>query len=202
MKALDGDEEGESSAGEEGLAESTPGHVWVGQGKSTIREEESARLRIAFARLQAHSTKLSELAGQLEVEPDAVDEEVHGIDYLVDSARRICRGADPIDTHNKVRLRHHTAELNRHAQQLRLPDLSRPEGMEGQLRVIEADIRHIHSHAERATFRRWAPARIDREDEAKDGDGAAATAAPRGLVVAVVVDSMVDGTLIGLASAE
>jgi len=123
-----------------------------------------------------------------------VDEEVHGIDFLVDSARRIVKGAEPMDRRGANRLREAVAGLIDHIEQLRKMDMAEVRDLERQLRRSGASLRLVHSAAERATFRRWAPRPLPEKKEEEK-----ATVVPSGLIVAVVVDSAIDGMLIGLA---
>ena len=58
-------------------------------------------------RQQAKCSTLRQLVDAEEVDREALDEEIHGLDFLVDSARRLCRGAEPIEPRNAHRLRHH-----------------------------------------------------------------------------------------------
>lgn len=191
IKALDF-EGGEDEKAEQGAGQSDghghEGPVWL-QGAG---EEDGAKLRMWLARLQAHTAALTRLAAAQEVDREAVDEEVHGIDYLVDSARRLCRGAEPMDRGTATRLRQRVAELIEDIEQLRKLDVDNVRDIERQLRVAGATLLHVHSAAERATFRRWAPRPLQKKPPE-------APAVPTSLVFAVVVDSVVDGMLIGLA---
>jgi zinc transporter ZupT len=127
---------------------------------------------------------------------------VHGIDFLVDSARRLCRGAEKLDRHNTERLRIHVAELIEDVANLRRIDGNQLGQIDKQLRVVAATLRHVHAHAERATFRRWAPRPMHRETSAVEtaDKGAKLEPMPVGLILAVVLDAGIDGMLIGLAS--
>lgn len=62
---------------------------WIFEAKQPS-EEECTRLRSAVARLQAKGSTLRALVEVEEVDREALDEEVHGLDFLVDSARRLC----------------------------------------------------------------------------------------------------------------
>jgi len=172
-------------------------------------EEECSRLRWAVSRLQAKGSNLRSLVDAEEVDREALDEEVHNLDFLVDSARRICRGAEPIEPRNANRLRHHVSQLVSGIERLQHLDLSQPVAVDQELKQTAACVRHIHSHAERATFRRWHPPHREvrpalttvQENEASR-DSIPTTLVPLGMlrmIVAVVVDSSVDGMLIGLA---
>ncbi|CAE8620469.1 unnamed protein product [Polarella glacialis] len=164
--------------------------------------EESSRLRLSFDRLQASAGSLTGLVARDEVDREAVDEEIHNIEFLLDSSRRVCRGAEPIDRRNASRLRHHVSELIQGTDKLRLMDPRKPAEVDGQLQLTAETVRHIHSHAERATFRRWAvyrPATVEEVPQASTARGAGAL--PLGMILAVIVDSAVDGMLIGLAGA-
>lgn len=166
--------------------------IWT----SGAGDEDSGKLRIWLARLQAHTRMLSRIVSNNEVDRDAVDSEIHGIDYLIDSARRLCRGAEPIDKTNAARLRYHVAELIQALEKLRDTNTNSIADVDAQLRAIAATVGHVHQHAERATFRRWAPRDVQ---SSAPGSQGLLRAIPLGLVVAVVVDSIIDGMLIGLA---
>jgi len=166
---------------------------------------EAARLRMAVNRLAAHSTNLMELVvvGE-EVDREAVDEAVHGLDFLIDSTRRLLRGVNPIDQHNAGRLRHHIGELDQSIKALQQVDPSRIPQIDKLLRSIAETLRHVHSHAERGTFRRWVPRRPVLENKVSMEEASSASKVfpkfPVSLMLAVVVDAVVDGMLIGLAS--
>jgi len=121
-----------------------------------------------------------------------LDEEVHGIDFLVDSARRLVKGAEPMDRRGASRLRKAVAELIQDVEQLRLMDVSEVREIEKQLRRSGMSLLQVHSATEKATFRRWAPRELPKKEE---------TPVPKGLVIAVVLDAVIDGMLIGLAGA-
>jgi len=150
----------------------------------------------AIARLDARATALSMLVAEEEVDREAVDEEVHGIDFLLDAARRSCRKAEPVDVRNALRLREHAGELAEDVARVRGLDAHDLSAIDKQLKVIAATLRHVHSHVDRGVFRRWRPQPC-RDTVVQQP--APITSVPWGLVVAVVVDSMVDGMLIGLA---
>lgn len=212
LKAMDGDEEEDEhakkpspsnqvpllrdeafSSAVQPSAEKESSSIWF----QSAAEEESGKLNMAFARLQAHSSALSRLVEKDEVDREAVDEEVHGIDFLVDSVRRLCRGAEPIDTRNAARLRYHVDVLIHDVEKLKKIDPVQTSAIDGQLRSTAATLRHIHLHAERGTFRRWGPRPLHKGEEAEEEQEGAL---PKGIICAVVVDSAVDGMLIGLAA--
>lgn len=169
-------------------------------------EDEMARLRMALARLHAHAAALVRLVRESDIDREAVDEEVHGIDFLLDSARRLCRGADPMDLRDVTRLRYHIATLTEDVKQLASlsADSDGMKVMDSGLSRIALIVRRIHSHAEHATFRRWGHlplASADGSEAALASKARTPSSVPIGLVVAVVFDSAVDGMLIGLAGA-
>mmetsp|Transcript_77056 Transcript_77056/g.229610 ORF Transcript_77056/g.229610 Transcript_77056/m.229610 type:complete len:445 (+) Transcript_77056:82-1416(+) len=156
----------------------------------------------AVARLDARVAALATLVAEETVDREAVDEEVHGIDFLLDAARRSCRRAAPIDLRNAQRLREHAAELAEDISKVKGLNTSDLAAIDRQLKVIAATLRHIHSHVDRGVFRRWRPQpfaeHIALEPAAGEKEGPAASV-PWGLVLAVVIDSVLDGMLIGLA---
>jgi len=164
-------------------------------------EEESRHLRLAVANLAARADALSQLVTveDEEVDREAVDEEVHAIDFLVDAARRRCRGSEPMDTRSVSRLRHHAAELAEDIANVRRLSSGDIGGIDKQLATIALTLRHVHSHAERQPFRRWAPSQVDEAVIAKEGSVLSVATVPWSLVLAVVIDSVIDGMLIGLA---
>jgi len=153
-------------------------------------EDTKAKLRMWLSRLSAHSTALGRLAGADYVDREAVDEEVHGIDFLLDSARRLCRGAEPMDKRHAKRLRRAVAELVEDIQKMQKMDEAEVQEIDRQLRAAGSSLLRVHQCAENATFRRWG---------AQPSEKAAESSIPWGLVFAVVVDACVDGMLIGLA---
>mmetsp|Transcript_46226 Transcript_46226/g.118774 ORF Transcript_46226/g.118774 Transcript_46226/m.118774 type:complete len:411 (+) Transcript_46226:2-1234(+) len=190
---------------------------------SSPPRQERLGLKLAVARLTARTAALGQLARDDEdVDREAVDEEVHSLDFLIDVARRRCHSdnTEPVDPGCAVRLRLAVADLNDHVSSCRSVDPSDMPGIDAQLQLIAAALRRIHSHAEqRAVFRRWAP-RYSGSGEAASppqpqgaspplpsplplmSEQVAAPAVgpmPWGLVLAVLIDSIVDGMLIGLA---
>mmetsp|Transcript_148426 Transcript_148426/g.377471 ORF Transcript_148426/g.377471 Transcript_148426/m.377471 type:complete len:441 (+) Transcript_148426:32-1354(+) len=179
------------SAGDSAAATPSLGYVWLpGSGD----EESSVKLRMWTSRLQAHASSLSRLTAAPEVDREAVDEEVHGLDYLVDSARRLCRGAEPMDRCSATRLRQHVDELIKDIGLLQEMDTSQVRDVDRQLRVAGASLLRVHSLAERATFRRWGPRPPPEIKPVTEQ-----LSLPLGLIIAVLVDAMIDGMLIGLA---
>lgn len=167
-------------------------------------EEECSRLRGSVTKLQAKCSTLRALVDADEVDREALDEEVHGLDFLVHSARRICRGAEPIEPRNANRLRHHVSQLVAGIERLQHLDLRYPAAVDEELKSTAACVRHIHSHAERATFRRWHPPQrevrpLPTVEEGEASRDSLPSPVPFGMILAVVVDSGVDGMLIGLA---
>lgn len=154
---------------------------------------------VVFSRLTASCEKLTGLCDEDSVDRDAIDEEIHVLEFFVDSARRHTRGAEPIDRRNAERLKFHIAELATDVTQLMDSDKGKVAGVDRQLKTVAATLRHIHSHAHRARFRRFA---MSRPKPVEDGQGeqAAAPTLPLALIFAVVIDSVVDGMLIGLAA--
>ncbi|CAL1154916.1 unnamed protein product [Cladocopium goreaui] len=159
---------------------------------------------MALAGIQAKCSTLRALVDADEVDREALDEEVHGLDFLVHSARRICRGAEPIEPRNANRLRHHVSQLVAGIERLQHLDLRYPAAVDQELKSTAACVRHIHSHAERATFRRWHPPQrevrpLPTVEEGEASRDSLPSPVPFGMILAVVVDSGVDGMLIGLA---
>jgi len=185
--------------------------------------QERPGLKLAVARLTARTEALGQLARDDEdVDREAVDEEVHSLDFLIDVARRRCHSdnTEPVDPGCAVRLRLAVADLNDHVSSCRSVDPSDMPGIDAQLQMIAAALRRIHSHAEqRAVFRRWAPRHSGSAEpfSPPQPQGAspplpsplplmseqvaapAVSPMPWGLVLAVLIDSIVDGMLIGLA---
>jgi len=198
IKALDlGSEE------EQGIEESHAQQQQGGPAEALLSganagREERAKLRVSFARLQAHSRALSRLVESDEVDREALDEEIHGIDFLVDSARRLCRGAEPLDQHGVSHLRHTVGELVADIEKLRQMDATHVGDLDQQLVAAGKTLRQVHSHAERSAFRRWRPRPL-RSDESPGAISSRVPSVPWGLIVAVAVDSVNDGMLIGLA---
>lgn len=202
----------DTAAGEGQRVRRTSGYFLTGEMSPRRRKEmnvERIRLRQVFSRLQVHSDALLRLVDSDEVNNDKVDEEIHGIDFLVDSARRLCRGAEPFDNISLARLRGYTTQLLEDVGKIKNTDVNELQAIEKQLHIAEATLRKVHLHTERATFRRWAPKtkEVSKEPEVANMDNkaqavtAVATSAPlpRSLIIAVVVDSIIDGMLIGLA---
>jgi len=171
--------------------------VWTAQSPG----DESSALRAACARIVLMSQSISQIADEPEFDRDSLDEMVHSMEFYVSSARRTCRGAEPIDARNAARLRVHVGELSERVE--RLTSSARRGELDVQFNGVRKALLHIHNHTHRAVFRRWSPrAACDAEsvvsaqiEEPSDG------AIPTVLVLAVVIDSVVDGMLIGLASA-
>lgn len=180
------------------MAPSAPPGVPLGLERSL----ESRGIGSAISKLDARASALSQLVAEEEVDREAVDEEVHGIDFLVDAARRSCRGTAPVDTYNATRLREHASELAEDISKVRGIDTGDLAGIDKQLKVIAATLRHIHSHVDRGVFRRWRPQPPKEHAHHAPAEGeveAPPANVPWGLVLAVVIDSILDGMLIGLA---
>eukprot|EP00933_Yihiella_yeosuensis_P010713 TRINITY_DN117526_c0_g1_i1.p1 TRINITY_DN117526_c0_g1~~TRINITY_DN117526_c0_g1_i1.p1 ORF type:complete len:463 (-),score=102.09 TRINITY_DN117526_c0_g1_i1:30-1418(-) len=177
---------------------------------SCPEKEEARSLRMAVSKLAAKSRSLSQLVAAEDVDREAVDEEVHIIEYLLDAARRRCRGIEPLEGRNAARLRHHVGELDEDIAKLLSISPDNLVATDKQLRVVIATLRHIHKHAEHGTFRRWgakppAPRKQSEvEEPPRKSSEVVDPPSPMstlqwGLVLAVVIDSCVDGMLIGLS---
>lgn len=165
--------------------------------------QDSSRMGIAFGRLATSCSKLTSLVEQDQVDRDAVDEEIHVLDFFVDSARRVTRGAEPIDKKNAERLKFHIAELAGDVTALMEADKTKLGPVDKQLKACAATLRHIHEHTHRGRFRRFAAQRPKATEQDGAGAGQVETVTPPmplALIFAVVIDSIVDGMLIGLAS--
>mmetsp|Transcript_64076 Transcript_64076/g.134714 ORF Transcript_64076/g.134714 Transcript_64076/m.134714 type:complete len:461 (-) Transcript_64076:418-1800(-) len=180
---------------------------------------EKRGLKMAVARLIAQAGCLGELARAEDVDREAVDEEVHHMDFLIDVALRRCQSeaAEPCDAHCSTRLRAHVMELNEHVAACRAIDPKDVPSLDNRLQLVAASLRQLHAAAEQKTaFRRWAPrppmasdgglnsprasSDASRADLGKVADLATIPTMPWGLVLAVLIDSIVDGMLIGLAA--
>lgn len=181
----------------EDASEIKPSGVWKQEGDFA---QESNRMDVSYARLTASCEKLTDLCNQDPVDRDAIDEEIHVLEFFVDSARRHTRGAEPIDKKNAERLKFHIAELAGDVTQLMESDKGKVAGVDRQLKTIAATLRHIHSHTHRGRFRRFAMSRPKAEEHGAKGNESITPAVPLALIFAVVIDSVVDGMLIGLAA--
>jgi zinc transporter ZupT len=163
-------------------------------------------------RLAKQTEDLSKVVQADTVNRDALDEHIHQLDFTVDSARRACRGADHMDLKDIAKMRVLTQQLVTGIHQLEeLGEEPTKGDVDSKLRVVRRTLRHLHSHAHRGPFRRWAPKPV-LDSEAKSLISAASLASatsaesshgkvPWSFVVTVVVDAVVDGMLIGLAAA-
>mmetsp|Transcript_10532 Transcript_10532/g.23186 ORF Transcript_10532/g.23186 Transcript_10532/m.23186 type:complete len:415 (+) Transcript_10532:76-1320(+) len=191
----DSEEEAESEGGEE--VEAPRKAEWL-QTRADGDEEASMKLSMWLARLQAHSMSLARIVNSQDVDREAIDEEVHGIDFLVDASRRLCKGAEPMDRRSATRLRQKVAGLIEDIEGLRQMDVNESTSIENQLRLANVSLLKVHSATERAVFRRWGPRPLE---ESGDEENERKGKIPVRLILAVVVDSIVDGMLIGLAAA-
>lgn len=194
----------------------------AGVAGTDVAQERHSGLHSAVARLTARAAALGQLACVDEVDREAVDEEIHGLDFLLDVAQRRCQSesVEPLDANCATRLRLHVADLAEDISRARRLDAGDLEAIDDQLRIIAGRLRRIHQHAEQRgpAFRRWGPrpqpalestaaspevhgarAQALSEGLAAGVRSPAGTLMPWGLVLAVLVDSAVDGMLIGLA---
>ncbi|CAE8595352.1 unnamed protein product, partial [Polarella glacialis] len=160
---LDSGEDDESkisdSATETEALSATPLLRANGQSDQCILEapgtDEEQGLSTALAKLAARADRLSQLVATEDIDRESVDKEVHRIDFLVDSARRRCRGIEPFDPRSAARLQYHCSELGQDILKLQTQDSADLQAIDKQLRVIVGTLRHLHSHAHRGHFRRW-----------------------------------------------
>mmetsp|Transcript_524 Transcript_524/g.948 ORF Transcript_524/g.948 Transcript_524/m.948 type:complete len:581 (-) Transcript_524:143-1885(-) len=196
----EGESEDEKDETDEGVSRE---RAYTGTVDGDVTPHEGIKLRMTFTRLAAHANSLAESVQTDQIDREAVDEEIHGIDFLVDSARRITKGADPIDKRNAARLRFHVSELIDDVRKLTELDVGGSSNLlDRQLKVVAATLTTLHSHAESASFRRWRPANYWKPPELKSdiGEEIGMESCPWALILAVVLDSFVDGMLIGLAA--
>lgn len=195
-------------------------------------------LQLAVERLTARAAALGQLATEDDVDRDAVDEEVHALDFLLDVASRRCQSdyPEPLDPAGTARMRVHVGDLCEQIQSARTKDATDLPAIHAELHNMAIALRRIHPHTEqRAVFRRWCPRTLsptiqespsasptscsprpcpsDQEsnnldicvlpasayDAAIPVKGSWKRSLPWGLVLAVLVDSVIDGMLIGLA---
>lgn len=186
-------------------------------------DAESQTLLASCGRIAQDTQALGQFVQADNFDRDLLDEKVHSASYHVDAARRACRGADnSFDQRGASRVRAQVAELTARVTQLRelSAKKSSASALDTQLRHVRRSVKQIHLHAHKAKFRRWAPRSDDAmsiisqrsarflgdEVKANNDDENEKVTEPSGgvpwaLVLAVVVDSVVDGMLIGLASA-
>lgn len=158
--------------------------------------DEKARLAMVFSRLDQDMAELSKLAQCKELDRESLDETVHRMAYLFHQTCRVCKGAQAIEDAQAAQIRLQIEQLASSVQKLREFDLGQLSFIYGQVRVAATTLHNIHSHTERASFRRWRML-----SRSATGIALPAKAIPWGLVFAVTVDATVDGMLIGLASA-
>jgi len=165
------------------------------------------QLRRAIGKVAAGAEVLARLVGAGEPDRDAIDEQVHALEHLVHTALRTNSGAPGLDERNAARLRVHVLELKAAVAELEGSDPRRVAQTYRRLKAVLRCVEHIHDHAERGKFRRWAAAvpTVLPQKELVLGEGQpqtarVASAVRWGLVLAVAMDSCVDGMLIGLAS--
>lgn len=163
--------------------------------------EERRHLRNAVDVLAKRAAHLAQLVSVQEVDREAIDEEVHGIDFLVDAARRRCRGVEKVEPYEATRLRQQVAVLQENVRDIRKLEANNLPAIDQQLKVLATALRNIHTHAEKGKFRRWSTTmRQSMESCAISESELPPPPISWGLVLAVVIDSMVDGMLIGLAA--
>jgi len=174
---------------------------------------DDGKLQAALTRLAEQSGRLTQIVSASEISREEVDKEIHSIEYMLDSARRLIRNPGDIDEHNAERLRFHVSELADDISKLEKIGTDEKAALETALQRAGKTLHHIHDHAARSRFRRWGAkktvpvcadqnsvARTDSEIDSKEKRKVAGPI-PWSLALAVVIDSIVDGMLIGLASA-
>mmetsp|Transcript_40638 Transcript_40638/g.73180 ORF Transcript_40638/g.73180 Transcript_40638/m.73180 type:complete len:403 (-) Transcript_40638:136-1344(-) len=125
---------------------------------------------------------------------DAIDEHVHTLKIPVHAIKRVLEDTpETLDEHNRDRMQFHSEELAGNLKDLK-SSKSASEASKA-LKAVRGTLKHLHEHAERVKFKRWAalpfPVSTDNLTEI----------VPWPLVFTVVVDAGVDGLLIGLAFA-
>jgi zinc transporter ZupT len=164
---------------------------------------EGNRMKATIKKLSTQSQALTKVleSGNI-VDRDSVDEAVHNIEFLVDSARRVTRGSAPLDKRNVSRLKTHVKELEVDIQGVdpKRVDFKNVALVDQNLKKAAATLRHLHQHAHRGAWRKFAVRNPLMEEDRGDVEESK-TPLSRALVLAVIIDAAVDGMLIGLASA-
>eukprot|EP00929_Paragymnodinium_shiwhaense_P028036 TRINITY_DN1632_c0_g1_i2.p1 TRINITY_DN1632_c0_g1~~TRINITY_DN1632_c0_g1_i2.p1 ORF type:complete len:430 (+),score=103.19 TRINITY_DN1632_c0_g1_i2:49-1338(+) len=123
-----------------------------------------------------------------------IDELLHRLEYLADRGSRTLTMESSLDAHNLKRMQYHCNELKRDAEGMQSP--ASLLVAQSSLKAFRGTLQHLHSHAERREkFSRWRPQQEHRPTDEKD----AGKSLPLALIGAVVIDSAVDGLLIGLS---
>jgi len=150
-------------------------------------------------RIVSSTDVLLQLVSKPSVNREEVDEQVHSIEFLIHASLRVARGLDSIEGRAATRLQYHVAELKSDVDNFKEIQPTNLAAIYESLNRLRKTVEHIHEHAERSPFRRWATVAPKLKNEEDDKNAPPLPGLPWGLFTAVVVDSGVDGMLIGLA---
>jgi zinc transporter ZupT len=125
---------------------------------------------------------------------DTIDEHVHALKVPTHALNRVLEGIpNALDSHNRKRMQFHAEELVENLKDLESSRTAKDACVN--LKAVRGTLKHIHKHAERGQFKRWATlAKPAPEQVLKEQ-------IPWALVFTCVIDASVDGLLIGLAFA-
>ena len=164
----------------------------------TPEPDEKTKLSGTISMVKTDAACLCKLVEAEQIDRDSLDRVVHNLGFLFDSALRVCRGAEPLDEPTTLQLREKVHAFSEEVDKLHSLDFDKLTLLDKLIRSAAATLKQVHVHAEKATYRRWAPRRRSKHSNGSKGS-AGAGRIPRGLVTAIIVDAMSDGLVIGLA---
>jgi len=167
---------------------------WGRVAKKYAKDAQS-RMRNALEQQQEMDNSLASLKSALEAggDEDEMDEASHHFMFVIDKARRSLLPKAPLNEDAKQEMQTHIEDLRK---QISLFKEQRTRaGVRASLKTISDMLKHIHDEHVDERFSRWKIKPVPHEDAALSEN------IPWATVFAVIVDSGVDGVLIGLALA-
>ncbi|CAE6966634.1 unnamed protein product [Symbiodinium natans] len=161
-----------------------------------------AKLRSGSSNLDVAISTLSKMQkGEGDIDIEMLDEQLHSIDFALDSMRRTCHGVDLLTGMATQEARAKIADLVQDVEALQAMSPRKVSVMDSQLQRASASLKRLHAQTNPGAFRRWGLHRTatpgSQVNQLSDQDRCRL---PWGLIFAVAIDAAVDGMLIGLST--
>ncbi|CAE7861634.1 hypothetical protein AK812_SmicGene41535 [Symbiodinium microadriaticum] len=142
-----------------------------------------------------------------DINVEQLDEQLHFIDFALDSMHRACHGVEILTGVATKDARARLSELLQDVEALQSISPQKVSALDLQIQRTSASLKRLHAQTHPGAFRRWGPRRMTSSSnqtlalDLPDQTGRKSSL-PWGLIFAVAIDATVDGMLIGLSTSS
>jgi len=169
--------------------------------------------RMATAQLGKLSTRSSSLdvamnalskiqKGSDDINVEQLDEQLHVIDFALDSMHRTCHGVEILTGVATQDARARLSELLQDVEALQSINPQKVGALDLQIQRTSDSLKRLHAQTNPGAFRRWGPRRMTSSSNQTLDLPDHRSSLPWGLIFAVAIDATVDGMLIGLSTSS